>query len=55
MISRIQPKPIAGEQSGAVSPRWKTNHLAVPEKAGSSVVVDVLRYGERLKTPGRNR
>ena len=28
--------------------------LGCTQKAGSSVVVDVLRYGERLKTPGLN-
>ncbi len=38
----------------AVSPRWKIKSLGCTQKAGSSVVVDVLRYGERLKTPGLN-
>ena len=43
-------KPIAGEQAGGIT-TLEDKSLGCTQKAGcSSVVVDVLRYGERLKT-----
>ncbi|XPE39541.1 hypothetical protein ACNKHS_18585 [Shigella flexneri] len=46
----IYENPSPGNKAG-VSPRWKRNPLAY-RQAGFSVVVDVLRYGERRKRRG---
>lgn len=49
----IYENPSPGEQSRRYHYVGR-QILGCTQKAGSSVVVDVLRYGERLKTPGLN-
>ncbi|MCK7225912.1 altronate dehydratase, partial [Enterobacter kobei] len=49
----IYENPSPGNKAGGIT-TLEDNSLGCTQKAGSSVVVDVLRYGERLKTPGLN-
>lgn len=51
MISRSYENPSPGNKAGGIT-TLEDKSLGCTQKAGSSVVVDVLRYGERLKTPG---
>lgn len=49
----IYENPSPGNKAGGIT-TLEDKSLGCTQKAGSSVVVDVLRYGERLKTPGLN-
>lgn len=49
----IYENPSPGNKAGGIT-TLEDKSLGCTQKAGTSVVVDVLRYGERLKTPGLN-
>ncbi|MEI8635105.1 UxaA family hydrolase [Vibrio sp. PP-XX7] len=49
----IYENPSPGNKAGGIS-TLEEKSLGCTQKAGQSNVVDVLRYGERLKTPGLN-
>lgn len=49
----IYENPSPGNKAGGIT-TLEDKSLGCTQKAGSSVVVDVLRYGERLKTPWLN-
>ena len=49
----IYENPSPGNKAGGIT-TLEDKSLGCTQKAGSSVVVDVLRYGERLKTLGLN-
>ncbi|MGC6745518.1 hypothetical protein ACP0HM_18275 [Escherichia coli] len=53
MTSRSMKTHRRGNKAGGIT-TLEDKSLGCTQKAGSSVVVDVLRYGERLKTPGLN-
>lgn len=55
-IAHSQPiyeNPSPGNKAGGIT-TLEEKSLGCTQKAGQSEVVDVLRYGERLKTPGLN-
>ncbi len=55
-IAHNQPilrESVAGQQSGRIT-TLEDKSLGCTQKAGSSEVADVLRYGERLKAHGLN-
>ncbi|UMX91790.1 UxaA family hydrolase [Escherichia coli] len=47
----IYENPSPGNKAGGIT-TLEDKSLGCTQKAGSSVVVDVLRYGERLKNTG---
>lgn len=49
----IYENPSPGNKAGGIS-TLEEKSLGCTQKAGTSQVVDVLKYGERLKTPGFN-
>ncbi|PHI30448.1 UxaA family hydrolase [Budvicia aquatica] len=49
----IYENPSPGNKAGGIS-TLEEKSLGCTQKAGQSAVVDVLKYGERLKTPGLN-
>lgn len=49
----IYENPSPGNKAGGIT-TLEEKSLGCTQKAGESEVVDVLRYGERLKTPGLN-
>ncbi|MDU6080274.1 MAG: UxaA family hydrolase, partial [Pantoea sp.] len=49
----IYENPSPGNKAGGIT-TLEEKSLGCTQKAGSSQVVDVLKYGERLKTPGLN-
>lgn len=49
----IYENPSPGNKAGGIT-TLEDKSLGCTQKAGSSKVVDVLRYGQRLKTPGLN-
>ncbi len=49
----IYENPSPGNKAGGIT-TLEEKSLGCTQKAGQSPVVDVLRYGERLKTPGLN-
>ena len=49
----IYENPSPGNKAGGIT-TLEDKSLGCTQKAGSSVVVDVLRYGERLKKPGND-
>jgi altronate hydrolase len=49
----IYENPSPGNKAGGIT-TLEEKSLGCTQKAGQSQVVDVLKYGERLKTPGLN-
>ncbi|OAT59294.1 altronate hydrolase [Obesumbacterium proteus ATCC 12841] len=49
----IYENPSPGNKAGGIT-TLEEKSLGCTQKAGQSQVIDVLRYGERLKTPGLN-
>lgn len=49
----VYENPSPGNKAGGIT-TLEEKSLGCTQKAGESEVVDVLRYGERLKTPGLN-